>query len=44
MSAKQTIPVTGATGSIGRSAAVGLARRGASVVPIARRPGEFAPD
>lgn len=42
MPAKKTILVTGATGSIGRSAAFGLARRGARVVLIGRRPGKLA--
>lgn len=38
MPKKQTVLVTGATGSIGRSAALGLARRGAKVVLTGRRP------
>jgi len=42
MTEKQTILVTGATGSIGRSAAQGLARRGARVVLVGRRPDKLA--
>jgi NAD(P)-dependent dehydrogenase (short-subunit alcohol dehydrogenase family) len=39
---RQTILVTGATGSIGRSVGLGLAKRGARVVLIGRRPGKLA--
>ena len=38
MTNKQTILIAGATGSIGGAAAVALAKRGARVVLLGRRP------